>query len=716
MYFYHGNEHYYLTRIFLNDETLRDIAYNSGMTHDYDRLCYVLADNLYKNIESLLIDSGLSVEEFYAAELKKYLNGQIISAIIMGIQDAVYMTYDREMPWYLVTNKPFYITVLKSAMYGSIKHFFFEHRDKYLPQYDWYLIHQNPKRKAIMEMLFKEFDKFTNVSDALIYYQDPDDIPLEFIIYLQEITGFSMNTYNGLFNDKQLRSLTKHLIEVWREKGANFAIELFFACMGIQCDIKELWFDRRRFFDPLVFNSYTNVRNIRSFGYYLTPQMPHFVSYEYSTESVYYSDYTAPQSSRMWDYKLSQISEQEQNKKLRELLGIDESNEEITYTFFKSNFLLFNFAYVGQSKVIYQQELNVYKELIKYMLPTYIRVYYGNEYESLYGNDEVDVFNSYELGEEPNYYPTDLDGNVRPAEPFQIFDTAKGVPGSIRDYVPIDKVGSKFVSGTYINVYDCRYSQYLTNNGVFTLTEDTEIQPDKIYFIMDDGNPRIATEEERVKTNLFKLFEKAKDFNFGSLVSSPNYDVIGGAQKEAIGLVDCPFYSDGKHEYILTDTNQLTREDGVVGQLIIDTSDVDARADIPEDSGTLVHYYFKVNDSEERTEIYPNLFIDNNNYSYVVVEQGSFDSVFPEYDEVFGITFGPQLDNWELETFDQKYTNEPLNLFETSKWRVDIDTFNELYDGQNWVGYVQYEYSQYTNPLEFVEADLTSGDLTIELI
>ena len=749
MYFYHGDKHYYLTKIFLNDEELKEIAYSNGMTYDYDKLSYALADNLYNFLEDYIINKDLSAEEFYAAEYEKYLLGQTASAIIAGIQSAIYSVYERDMPWYLVSNKGFYIAVLKTAIYGSIKHFFFQHRDKYLPQYDWYLIESNPKRKAIMEMLFREFDKLTNMSDALKYYQDPDDIPLEFIIYLQEITGFSMNTYNGLFNDKQLRSLTKHLIEIWRGKSSTFSIELFFACMGIDCAIKELWFDRRRFFDPGKFNSFTNVRNIRSFGYYLTPYTPHTVSYEYSTESVSYSDYTAPKSSRMWDYKLSKVSEQEQDKKLRELLGIDPSDEDTTYTFFKSNYLLFSFNYIGQNKIIYQQELNVYKELIRYMLPAYIRVYYGNEYESSYGNNDYDVFGSYGLENPPfkkhentnDYYIVDKNGFERPIELFQMFDTAPGifsydhVPGLIgTDYVPADKVGNKFVSGTYINVYDCRFTQYITNNGIFKLTEDTAIQ-DKDYFIFDNDNPRLATEEEKVDKNLGRLYEKIGDLNMSALVGSPNYDVVGGDGETApgivsetiynrdeheyykVGIVKYPFYNDESHEYIITGENQLTREDGEVGQLIIDISETDERADIPEDSGALIHYYFKVNGSEKK-EIYPNLFFDSNNYSCVITEEGSFNNVFPKYNEVFGMNFGTQIENWDRETFDQKYTDNPHNLFESSIWRTYIETYNELYNEDTWNGYVQYEYSQYTNPIEFVETKLTDegGDLTIDLI
>lgn len=737
MYFYHGDEHYYLTRIFLYDEDLREAAYSYGFGAEYERFAYALADELYKLIETYLINTGLSAEEYYEKQYEGYLNGDTASSIIMRIQSAIYAAGGKEIPWYLVSNKPLYISILKSVLYGSIKHFFFKNKDKYLPQYDWYLIGQNPKRQAIMDMLFKEFDKLTNMADSLRYYQDPDDIPLEFIIYLQEITGFSMNTYGGLFDDKQLRSLTKHLVEIWREKGATFSIELFFACMGIDCTIQELWFDRRRYYDPSGFNGYTNVRNIMSFGYYLTPNKPHTISYEYNIEAVTYADYTDPHSSRMWDYELSFLTEEEKKKKLLDLLGYGEDKkEDITYTYFKSNFLLFNFDYINKSKIIYQQELNVFKELISYMLPVYIRAYYGNEYENMYGNDEIDIFGSYDLDEAPVYSVTDIDGNERPAEPFQLFDTKPGlfslepVENIIGpDYVPAEKVGNKFVSGSYINVYDCRYTQYITNNGMFILTSDTEIDPNKTYYIINDGNPRFAEEEELVNKNLPFLFEKVEEPDLRPLVSSPYYDVVGGAPKDKVGLIDYPLYSDGTHEYIVT-ANGLTRNDGVEGSLVIKT-DSDVRKDI-QGADTLTRYYFKVNDVE--TEIHPNMFFDSNagaegtdqSFTVIVTEEGHHpDELFPEPEEynplyenskeLFNDSLEHQLDDWQLETFDQKYSNNPYNLFESSKWRSNIDAVNYLYDEENWNGYIQYEYSQFTNPLQYVSAKINS-DITVELI
>lgn len=622
MYFYHGNRHYYLTRIFLNDKDLQELVYSNGLTDNkYELFSYTLANDLYEIIEEYLLDTELSATEFYDAECESYKNNHNhVSRILNAIQTAIYDSYGKTYPWYYPTNEDLYVGILKSVLYGSIKHFFYENRSKYLPQYDWYLINQNEKRKDIMEMLFREFDKLTNVADALKYYQDADDIPFEFAIFLQEITGFTMNNYGDIFTDLQLRSLTKHLVEVWREKGSLFSIELFFACMGIDCSVQELWFDRRLYFNPDGFNDYTKVQNKSSFGYYLTPLKPHTTSYGFSSESIDYANYTNPRSSRIWSREIKTSLDVDDT--LSKLLGFKEGAD-ITYTFFKSNYLLINFSYVGQSKTVSKEELNVYKELIAYILPAFIRVYYGNEYESTYGNEQWDIFKWYSAADNGantygTYKITDINGDVRPAEIFDLFDTnANGDKYLTRS-------GPDFVSGTGT----------WADDGFESFSVDFTDENWGSYIVVDDLK--------------FLDLITGKFYN-----SEHSYELISG-------------------ENITTD-NAMLRDDNVEGVL-----------EFALDGHKIAHYYFKVNNSRE--EIYPSSGIE---------------SQIPCQD-----------------TFNTNYTNDYLNLFESSRWNIDIDAYNDLYDGERWNGDIQYEYSRYTNPLEYVETTLTQegGELTITLI
>lgn len=688
MYFYHGNRQYYLTRVFLDDKDLQEVVYANGLLGDYEQFAYSLAEQLHSHIDSLVEDNELSANEYYEEEYSNYSldPSGYISQTLSRIQTAIYNAYNKVCVWYHKNNKGLYVAILKSVFYGSIKHFFYENKNKYLPQYDWYLINNNPKRKDIMEMLFREFDKFTNVADALKYYQDPDDIPLELVAYLQEITGLSMNDYNGVFTDKQLRSLIKHIIEVWREKGASFSIELFFSCMGIQCDISELWFDKRMYDNPKNFNEYTKVQSVTSFGYYLTPNKPHTVSYEFSPVAVNYSMYTNPKSSRIWEYRVDKSGRS--IEEVEALLGISGSSD-ITYTYFKSNFVLINFYYIGSNRSINKDELDIFKELINHMLPVYIRTYYGNENEQSYGNDDWDIINA---KNNDTTVEDVVNGKTRDATPLGMFDTQlinKGTdfyPYFLYDAYPSDKVGEGFVSGSYMVIYDDRYSQYFSCNNISLPVETID-----------------------------------------ELVSSPEYDVIGGKQHTSldypafhdIGGINYSIVSEDPETHIV----QLISQDGTEGTLVIpepgtDVSDIFA-------TGTLVSYYFKDNNDNE-TRIYPNLFVDDNNGSLVRISEGIYDPD-GEYDETFSAVLEPQL-NWtydieetseveELpyETFDISYTNEALNLFETSNYYDEPHAVNNLYDGNKWKGDIQYEYYEYTNPLEYIDSKLNK-DLQITLI
>ena len=736
MYFYHGNKHYYLTRIFLGDQELRDIIYANGLVGKYEDLSYALADQLYTEIDKSLIDNDLSAIEFYDNEYENYQkNSSYISTILLGIQTAIYSVYDRQFPWYQKGNKGLYVAILKSLIYGSIKHFFFENRDKYLPQYDWYLINQNIKRKDIVEMLFREFDKLANVGDALKYYQDPDDIPLEFLIYLQEITGLTMNNYGNIFTQLQLRSLTKHLMDIWREKGAIFSIELFFACMGIQCDISELWFDRRLYYSPSKFNDYTNVQDPKSFGYYLTPLKPHTISYEFSSENIDYADYTYPCSSRNWDYKVRSSSDPDI---IEILLGIkDIGSEEATYTFFKSNYLLINFSYIGQNRSVSKDELDTYKELIEKILPVFIRTYYGNEYASSYGGDQYDIFKWYDPSTDKDkttgtamVYDNETNSE-RPAEIFNMFDTAldpekyEWPDGSKHDVYLYDAylsvyVGKDFTSGTRLFIYDTRLSQYLSDNNIENPESLNELATSPSYDMIGAGQisdlfyneyPVFYNQDNEYKWG----FKKTTDTN---IVADKDYYVYNSYND--VFKVQEPKAADIGSYYEL-DQTVLIDKNGTQGTLEItitnDISDPINKTNSPGEETTyhrITRYYFKVN-NDEKVEIYPILFVENNNNSRATKNEGT------DQDESFNEPYEQQID-WAYETFDPKYTDKAQNLFESSSWTEDIKAFNDLYNGNVWNGHIEYEYSQYTNPLLYIDIDipetvpLNEQPITITLI
>lgn len=508
MFYYHGNKSYYLAEILLYNQELKTFLYDIGLVGEYERFAYAIADAFYNNNAfNSFLTSDLTANELYD-QLAESRTSEIFSTI----QSVIASVYKRVFAWYYVGNKPLYVNILKAIIYGSIKHFFFENKDKYLPQYDWYLINTNSKRKTIIDILFKEFDKLTNVFDSVKYYQDIDDIPLEYMVYLQEITGLTMNTYNNMFNEKQLRSLTKHLIEVWREKGELFSLELFFACMGINCTAQELWFDRRLYYNSENFNNYTNTQSRTSFGYYLTPEQPYLTTYDFSSEKIKYQDCTSPVSSRLWDYYMSQYPSEERDDIVRQLLGMGPSDLDVVYTYFKSNYLLLDFSHIGSGAAnVSKNELNVYKELLKKIIPVFIRIYYGNELADSYEN--IDVLKSYDLGSiDSSTIIVDNKNNQLDATLFTIFDT------NSKDSVPLTLSvpgsttfnGRGFVSGSYIKVNNEGLPVYvgttLTPTEEFSAEFSGETEYGFIEFNQseDEFDPELEAQETANDWNTFE--------------------------------------------------------------------------------------------------------------------------------------------------------------------------------------------------------------------
>ena len=63
---------------------------------------------------------------------------------------------------------------------------------------------------------------------------------------------------------------------------------------------------------------------------------------------------------RIWKINLSS----DRNEEVKKLLAL-EDGEDITYTFFKSNYILINFQYINQKKTVSQDELALIKACIK---------------------------------------------------------------------------------------------------------------------------------------------------------------------------------------------------------------------------------------------------------------------------------------------------------------------------------------------------------------
>ena len=204
------------------------------------------------------------------------------------------------------------------------------------------------------------------------------------------------------------------------------------------------------------------------------------------------------------------------------------------------------------------------------------------------------------------------------------------------------------------------------------------------------------------------------------LVSSHKYDVISGS---VIENDTYPAFYDSEYDYLNLGNNVLVRLDGTVDpqrpEKIINTTgtlvveNVDDITDTSEETLTL--YYFQDN-NEQTTRIYPCLLVDDNSGLVSYKKEGCYNEVFnpilePQITWTYDIPETQEVETLPYETFDQQYTNKALNLFESSSYHDEAIAVNDLYnDDESWNGNIQYEYYEYTNPLEYIEYKLNKNE------
>lgn len=234
----------------IKDESDYDISIRNQVDSDNEINYVLLADLLIKN-ESYINNTTINdllLEEF----LKQEIN------IIFNITTA-----DNTL-----LHQIFY-----SFKYSTIKTFFYDKRNQFLPEIDILNIEDKTKEKLFYEALMKEFDKFSSIINQIADIYDIDKIPVEYVEYLGQLLGYDKQEHI-LINDEKYRILIKNIIELYKIKGTNYSIELFFNFLGYAIEIQEFWFDRR--FANYIYNQnpYTGEIDKTLFTFYLTPLNP----------------------------------------------------------------------------------------------------------------------------------------------------------------------------------------------------------------------------------------------------------------------------------------------------------------------------------------------------------------------------------------------------------------------------------------------------------
>lgn len=254
-----------LVTIFKNDSLLVNILrkyYVIKNLSDYDKSLHaqVAAANeaVYYNLSELLLQNSSYI-----------LNSEINDLILED-----FLVYELKTIFDLVTiNNDLLHQVFYSYKYSNVKSFFYENYERFIPEIDLLKIQSEEKTKILQESLMKELDKFSSIVEEISNLQDIDKIPNEYIEYLSQLLGYEREEIS-LVTDVKYRILIKNIVQLYKIKGTNYSLELFFNFLGYNLQIYEYWFDRRYANYIYTQNPFTGETDRTAFGFYMTPFNP----------------------------------------------------------------------------------------------------------------------------------------------------------------------------------------------------------------------------------------------------------------------------------------------------------------------------------------------------------------------------------------------------------------------------------------------------------
>lgn len=231
-----------------------------------------------------------------------------------------------------------YRQILYTFKYSTLKTFFRDNWEKFVPDFDALNIMKSDQLKLFQEAFMREFDRLSDTIEEIYNIQDVEKIPNQYLNYLAQAIGYEREDEDFLY-DVSFRELIKNIIEIYKIKGTNFSFELFFNFLGFEAVVREFWFDKR-FSDPgISSNPYTGFSDRQSFGFYLTTERP--TDYIPDNMRVPYSVFDN-QIIETLDgnvfTRLARLGEYTPD----ELLGNIPGYPETPYTFFKTNIMEFS--------------------------------------------------------------------------------------------------------------------------------------------------------------------------------------------------------------------------------------------------------------------------------------------------------------------------------------------------------------------------------------
>lgn len=360
-----------VVQIFKNDTELTAKLQAIGFTLVGDST-YPLLDTEYINTATLLLNNKDHISSRTAKTLvaESFLKSQIQTAMRFG-DSAI----DPNRP--LNMDPSTHQQIFYTFKYSAVKIFFRKNYRLFLPEYDHYQIISAEKTKVFAEAFVREFDRFSLMIDNLSNTIDIDNVSEDYLDYLGQLIGYEREDY-VLLTEASFRELLKNIIEIYRIKGTNYSMELFFNFLGFDIDLQEFWFDKRYGDDGLFINEYTGGINKSQYAFYLTPIKPTEIILSGMEHPYLISDDEIIPTQDLNQFnKWTEMYEDDSTTgySYKALIGDTTGYPGTKYSFFKTNILQYTLTTLGTEvePELTEEDLRVIGFYVKFLTPIFIQ-------------------------------------------------------------------------------------------------------------------------------------------------------------------------------------------------------------------------------------------------------------------------------------------------------------------------------------------------------
>ncbi len=346
--------------IFQTDaEFLQVIQTDEGITLQTIVNEEIVYSTIYRDIVEILLENKTYISNYNIAEL----NAESPPFVRSELAEAYGVDF---------ISVAAYKQTLYTFKYASVKAFFKNNYEKFLPDYDYLKISSQEKIVIFQEAFMREYDRFADIIDRMYNIVDIDKIPEEYLNYLAQAIGYEREDQHFLKNTS-FRELIKNIVEIYRIKGTNYSFELFFNFLGFSATIKEYWFDKRFSDSVITINPETLYTDSDDYRYYLTSTKPtDYIPEDMGNPYAVSDDLIVPTLSALDFNKFISDGTYTANQ----LLGIDAGYPDQTYTYFKTNiveYILDILVTIGdETSQITAEEVLIIQRYITFLTPLFI--------------------------------------------------------------------------------------------------------------------------------------------------------------------------------------------------------------------------------------------------------------------------------------------------------------------------------------------------------